>query len=875
MNSDTIMTRDAYFLANHRFLSELYEEYLQNSSSLDPAWRVFFQGVTLAQEELTEKELDGQVQGLIEAYRRYGYRKKSYNPLSPGAQQLKELELQTYALSEEDLTKSVPSFGFLSPEKVFLKELIAELERRFCSSVGIELGDFSQEKSRWLDENWKPKALTKDQAVCLLDQLLRAELFETFLHGKYPGQMRFSLEGVETLIPLLICLIEESAESGIEEIILGMSHRGRLNVISSILDLSCDNVLREFEDLVTQGGSGDVKYHKGVSSLFKTKKGKIVRITLSPNASHLESVGSIVEGKVRALQDVGKKAIAFLVHGDAAFAGQGVVYETLQLESLPGYEVGGTVHLVLDNYIGYTTVPEESRSSLYCTDIAKTFGGLVVHLQAEQPESIFAVGEMVIKARNTYGRDVFIDLGCYRKHGHNEGDEPSFTQPLHYQNIHKRPSIRKLLEEKLIQEGVLTKEEVSAKELKFQKELSQALTRIPQKEPELKKELLKENKTPMLTKDVLGSLLSKTIAIPDAFSLHPKLKKVLEERKNIDAISWSTAEQLAFASLLLEGVPVRLSGQDVCRGTFAQRHAVLVDQKSGEKFIPLAHLSSSQASFSIFNSPLSEFAVLGFELGYSSMQKKGLTVWEAQFGDFANGAQVIIDQYLVCSEQKWEQNSGLTLFLPHGYEGKGPEHSSARIERFLQLSAEDNLFVVNCTTPAQLYHVLRRQAYLTHVRPLILFTPKLLLRHPGCISSLDEFSSGSFFSCLQDIKENVQAERILLCSGKVFYDLLEQRERVNDIQVAILRIEQLYPFPQQELQKLLAPYTKLQEIFWVQEEPKNMGAWEYVQLMWKDCFPNYPRLHYIGRTKRASPAVGSYKSHSKERESFLQKAYQR
>ncbi|MBM3197789.1 MAG: 2-oxoglutarate dehydrogenase E1 component [Chlamydiae bacterium] len=864
------MLGDACLLASDRFISELYARYLQDPSSLHSSWRGFFDGFAFS-KQTAGQEGDLRVYLLVQAYICYGYRKISYNPLQPEGKHVQELALETWGLSEEDLSSQVPTFGFLQEERVPLQELIQVLEQRFCARVGLEMETLTKEQKTWICDVAVPQV----PFLPLWDQLLRAELFEQFLQGRYPGQLRFSLEGAETLIPLLWTCIEEAAELGITEVVLGMSHRGRLNVIANIIETSCTSIFLEFENHAVYDRAYDVKYHKGAFAHVLTSSGHSIKVTLCPNPSHLESVGSVVEGQVRALQEEGKKSLAILVHGDAALAGQGVVYETLQLSKLEGYTTGGTVHIVLNNHIGYTTTPEEGRSTAHCTDIAKTFGSLVIHMQAEYPEDSFYVGKLAMRMRTAYAQDVFIDLGCYRKYGHNEGDEPLFTQPVSYQKIKQKTSIRKILEERIVAQGLMTRERVEEKERELLQGFQETLTRILQEEklvvPSSHNKAL-DSLVPLLSYELLCKIASDLTTIPQKFILHPKIQKLLQERKDLEHISWAYAEQLAQASLLHEGMNIRMSGQDACRGTFSQRHAFFVDQQSEKKWFPLAQLTG--ASYSIYNSPLSEFAVLGFELGYSFTRQQSLVLWEAQFGDFANEAQVIIDQYLACSEQKWGARSSITLLLPHGYEGKGPEHSSARMERFLQLCAEDNLFVVNCTTPAQFYHLLRRQGHLEQRRPLIVFTPKSLLRHPSCTSSMEELSSGRFMECLPDVSSDLNARKILLCSGKVFYDLLEERGKRSSSRTAILRIEQLYPFPKEELDRLLTSYPEAKEIFWVQEEPKNMGAWHYLQGLWAEYYPQKPQLRYIGRKEGASPAVGSYARHKQEQENLLQRALQ-
>ncbi len=869
-------------LGNAALLEDLYQKYLQDPSLVDSSWRGFFAGMEFVKgSDLPTGDDDVRIFRLIEAYRRYGHRRVSLNPLEESKEESR-LALEQFGLALSDLDNVVPTFGILPQERVSLKTLIEALEKQFCSSIGYEMGDLS--------EKIEKTVFSKEERLKMLEDLMQAELFESFIHTKYPGQTRFSLEGGETLIPILRFFIEKGSSLGLEEIVIGMPHRGRLNVLSSVLGKSYSQIFQEFEDSTLEERSGDVKYHKGAEAELKTSSGKSIKVSISPNPSHLESIDPVVEGQVRAKQDLikedplaKKKIGALLIHGDASLAGQGVVYETLQMSKLSGYETGGTVHIVVNNHIGYTTLPEDSRSTFYCTDIAKAFGFPVFHVNAENVEECIAAALLALQIRQSFQIDVFIDLGCYRKYGHNEGDEPSFTQPLEYRKIKTKSPIRVLLEKKLLEEGILDEDSIAKKEEEFKKSLQKALTEVISSE---KGELFLENKkrpieaaAPALSLNFLQFLAERLCYIPSDITIHPKLKKLLVERGQMlqdpDAakIDWGMGELLAYASLLTEGRTIRISGQDVLRGTFSHRHAGLIDQNSGVKYIPLNHLQEKQAPCFICNSPLSEFGVMGFDLGYSHEYPSSLVLWEAQFGDFVNGAQVIIDQYLASSEQKWNHLCNLTLLLPHGYEGKGPEHSSARMERFLQLCAEDNLIIANCTSPSQFFHLLRRQAYLTIKRPLVVFTPKLLLRHPSCVSSPREFIEGSFSPCLDDPTANFGARRVVLCSGKVFYDLIEERASRKNTSIAIIRLEQLYPFPEEKLLSILKQYAVANDIVWVQEESKNMGAWSYIKGLWQEGFFMGKTLEYIGREESASPATGSYKRHKKEYVKFIEKVF--
>lgn len=666
-----------------------------------------------------------------------------------------------------------------------------------------------------------------------------------------------------------------------------MAHRGRLNVLAHVLNKSYSQIFHEFEGTAEEDTiAGDVKYHKGAHSHVKTPSGQSIEVALVPNPSHLESVDPVVEGQVRAKQDLKKdttlreKVIPIIVHGDASLSGQGVVYELLQMGSLPGYKTGGTVHVVINNHIGYTTLPQEGRSTLYCTDIAKAFQAPVFHVNADDPEACIFVATLSMKIRQMFHVDVFVDMNCFRKHGHNEGDEPMFTQPLQYKNIKQKISTRKMFEQKLVAQGILTDKEIEIIESSIFNRLQEAYGSV-QAQKEIKKERCLErkskeirNEAPAVSKEELLRLAERFCQVPKEFHLHPKLQKLLQERLKMlqeARIDWGMAEHLTFSSLLQEKVHIRLSGQDVERGTFAHRHSVFVDQETGAKYCPLNHLSPDQAFFAVHNSLLSEFAVMGFDLGYSLSYPNSLVLWEAQYGDFVNGSQIIIDQYLSTSEHKWSRKSNMTLLLPHGYEGQGPEHSSARMERFLQLCAEDNMIIANCSTPAQLFHVLRRQAHLLEKRPLVVFTPKMLIRHSSCVSSLEDFTQKSFQKVLEDPNPPTDPTRILFCSGKVYYQLMQERSDRKDATSLIVRIEQLYPFPEKEISELLSKYPQIQKWIWVQEEPQNMGAWSYIQPRLFAVLKTSPI--YMGREESASPAAGSQSLHKRQYERFMQQVF--
>jgi len=751
----------------------------------------------------------------------------------------------------------------------------------------MDLG--SVELERWLSERLekgeKP-GVSHEKKLELWKLLAKTDLLEQFLHVKYAGKTRFSLEGTDAMIPLISELIERASEEGLEELLIGMAHRGRLNVLAQILEKDSSLILQEFEnDLVlSRDGFDDVKYHMGFSKEHVLPSGKKIAISMAPNPSHLESVNPVVLGQVRALQVVKEdlektKISALFIHGDASIAGQGVIYETLQLMNVANYSIGGAFHLVVNNQIGYTTSPKESRSTRYCTDLAKAFSLPVFHVSADDIEGCAFVAKLVAETRQKFKCDAFIDLVGYRKYGHNEGDEPSYTQPLEYQIIRSKKSARELYAQKLLSEGVLSSNVIETFETGYKNELAEALE-LAKKAP-LPRELPKKDSllTPFL-KPVESSLLQ-TIAktyceLPSNFHLHPKLKKSLQDRlaavtgdPEKPAIDWSAAELLAFGSLLSEQIPIRLAGEDSQRGTFSQRHIVLIDSETGVPFSPLESLQKER--FDAINTPLTEFAGLAFEYGYSLSSPKTLVLWEAQYGDFENGAQIIIDQYLVSAEKKWGTPSSLTLLLPHAYEGAGPEHSSARLERFLQLAAEENIQVVNASTPAQYFHLLRRQALRTLKKPLIVFTPKSLLRSPLTLSPLKLLTSSSFQEILDDPIHPKSATRLLFCSGKIYYELNLEREKEHIPSTALIRIEQLYPLHKQKLQQILSSYPHISQIFWVQEEPENAGAWNYLRPHLQTLFPKTP-LTYIGRKENATTATGSQKKHKQEQQEIIERA---
>ncbi len=868
--------------ANLAYLDEQYRKYLADPASLESSWKHFFEGWEYARHLGGGSNApDVKIDRLIQAYRIYGHLKARFNCLTEEMPSVPELAYQNYGFKESDLKTIFPTNGFLKTTEAQLEEIIAALEKTYCSGLGIEyMGLQNPELEKWIQNEIEPGfviPLSNEEILQLFQDLNRAELFEHFLHTKYVGQKRFSLEGGETLIPMLTMIVGSASTEGVREVVLGMAHRGRLNVLANLLNKSYDSIFSEFEDdyLPLGEGTGDVKYHKGFVGSLKTKKGDEVTVTLTANPSHLEAVDPVVEGGARAKQEmIGKKeVIPILIHGDASVAGQGVVYETLQLSKLNGYQTGGTLHIVVNNQIGFTTIPKDGRSTRYCTDIALAFGAPVFHVNAEDPESCVYAALLALKIRQKFHVDVFIDLNCYRKYGHNEGDEPAFTQPLLYEKIRQKKTIRTLYLEKLVSTGLMNPATASAIEIEFKDKLQKALDQPPSK-PISKTPVAKEEKSvvPPVAVEALQTYAKEFCHVPEGFNIHPKIQKLQDDRLAMvgdpaaKKIDWGMGEHLAYASILADGVHVRISGQDSRRGTFSHRHAAWIDQKTEGRYFPLSHLSTNKALFDVYNSPLSEYAVLGFDFGYSMVYTKALVIWEAQYGDFANGAQIIIDQFLASSEQKWGHRSGLTLYLPHGYEDQGPEHSSARLERFLQLSANNNWTVASCTTPAQLFHLLRRQAHQTLKKPLILMAPKALLRKPECVSSLSELAAGSFEEVLTDPSVK-QARRVVFCSGRVYYDLLAARKTSD---VALIRIEQLYPLEDEKIKNVIKSYAGASEWCWVQEEPRNMGAWNYIFPQLNQLTPKAVR--YAGREASSSPAAGSHVLHKEQFAKFIQEA---
>jgi 2-oxoglutarate dehydrogenase E1 component len=921
---------------NAGFIEDLYEQFLRDPSGVDPTWAAYFKGLQggagsdVAHTPIRERLLarlklppgrsghpsaesdgasakQGAVSRLIQVYANRGHLVAKLDPL--GLQERGKpyvLELEYFGLSGADLDTEFFT-GNRNPalaERAKLKDILAELKFIYTDTIGAEFAHVSDTDERlWLQDNFQVARMKRrfsvEEKKNILWQLTAAEGLERYLHTKYVGQKRFSLEGGDSLIPLLDDLVQHGGKMGVEETIIGMAHRGRLNVLVNLLGKSPKDLFSEFEgqyDLATLRGSGDVKYHKGFSSDLKTGSGN-VHVALAFNPSHLEVVNAVVEGSVRARQErrgdaLGDKVLPVQIHGDAAFAGQGVIMETLQLSQAHGFYTGGSVHVIINNQVGFTTSdPRDARSTLYCSDVAKMVEAPIFHVNADDPEAVCFVTRFALEYRMKFHKDVVIDLVCYRRHGHNEADEPAATQPLMYQVIRKKPTARQLYADKLAAGGVLTAAEAAAMIEQYRDGLDAgkpqaraALGLIGNKFTVDWSEYLGADwSEPVKTAVDMGRLraLGKAItSYPSDWVLHPRVLAVMQARERMVsgdlALDWGAAETLAYASIVQEGYPVRLTGQDSGRGTFFHRHAVLHDQATGRRYVPLQHLATNQPAFTVTDSVLSEEAVMGFEYGFSTTEPHCLTIWEGQFGDFCNGAQVIIDQFISSGEAKWGRLSGITLFLPHGYEGQGPEHSSARLERFLQLCAEYNMQVCVPSTPAQMFHMLRRQMVRPLRKPLIVMTPKSLLRHPLAVSRLEELGTGGFYPLIDEIDDlrPSAVTRIVLCSGKVYYDLLKSRRDVKADSVAIVRLEQLYPFPSDEYEAILRKYSNAHEIVWCQEEPQNQGSWYQIRHRLQSKLSERHELLYAGRAGAAAPATGISALHEQQQKNLVTAALQ-
>lgn len=885
------------------WLESLYKLWLQDEYSVGKDWQFFFLGFDFSRFE-SESALQGSilnesfefkltgVQSLITSYRSIGHLQACTDPLSPCMLEHPLLSISNFGLEQSDLeTLFSPQFYF--KPSATLREIVSTMQETYCREIGVEFMHIPDPLERqWLIERMEPclnkPLLSLDVKLKLVKMLHEATLFESFLQRRFPGQKRFSLEGGEILIPVLDEIVRSSPGSGINDIILGMAHRGRLNVLAHILGKPYQDIFAEFRDAMKVGfvGDGDVKYHKGYSVERELSDGN-VHLTLAANPSHLEAVNPVVEGKCRARQDHcgstgARQVLPLLIHGDGAFAGQGSIMETLNMSRLEGYSTGGTLHIVLNNQIGFTTLPRDARSTQYATDVAKMLSCPVFHVQGESPEAALHAVRLAMEYRQEYGRDIVIELICYRRHGHNEGDEPAFTQPRMYRQIASRPAVSRIYSDTLLESGI-AKDILETIERDVTKRLEECFDMKPQEISigfhdawsSISRDYRIGNFDTCVSAEKLLLLSRRLAELPPGFTVHAKIYSILQKRfesvlKNTD-IDWGNAESLAFASLLDEGVTVRISGQDSRRGTFSHRHCVLHDINDENSYTPLVSVARDGAVFHAWDSPLSEFGVLGFEYGYSLESPHGLTVWEAQFGDFANGAQVIIDQFISSGETKWNRASGLVLLLPHGYEGQGAEHSSARIERFLQLCAGNNMIVVYPTTPAQLFHALRRQIKQPFRKPLILFTPKSLLRHPRCVSSVEDISAGSFHEILIDTANETTVRRVFICTGKIYYDLLEERERRGITEIDIIRIEQLYPLRSDLLDGELSRYPVDTSFVWVQEEPENMGAWQHIR---QELSERCRSLRFVGRPPDSCPAVGSHQLHVKQQTTIINMAFE-
>ncbi len=838
--------------------------------------------------------------------RELGHQAADLDPLggSPRAHPL--LSLAEFGFTAADLDRDFECETFRGCTQATLRELVQALRETYCGTLGVEYLDRADKAQReWLQARMEPSrnrlALTAEDRIEILGRRVAAETFERFLHTKYVGQPRFSLEGAEGLIPLLDTVVGECARTGAEELVMGMSHRGGLNVLAHILRKPYEMLLAEFEGSFLPSsvhGDGDVKYHLGYSHDHRTRDGRLIHLSLGSNPSHLEAINPVVEGVVRAKQSYRgdaerRQVVPVLLHGDAAFMGQGSVYETLALSELPDFTTGGTVHVIIDNQIGFTTAPEDYRFTRYPSDPAKVLRAPVFHVNGDDPEAAVQAARLAVGFRQAFHTDVFVHFVCYRRHGHHELDDPTFTQPVLYRRIREHPPVAERYAERLIRDGVLDDPAVArareAAHAALEDALASARTPMPRQQVFALGGVWKglswagedwsaRTAVPAERLRRIGDALRR---LPPGFTPHKRIPKLLDERREMvergDGIDWGCGEMLAYGSLLLEQTPVRLSGQDSVRGTFSHRHAVLFDAEDGTPWVPLNHVAPDQAEIEVVNSLLSEVAVLGFEYGMSTADPRRLVIWEAQFGDFVNGAQVVIDQFIASGESKWERMSGLTLLLPHGYEGQGPEHSSARVERFLQLCAEGNMQVVSGTTPAQPFHALRRQIHRRFRKPLIVLSPKSLLRHPRAVSRLSEFTDGSFHTVLSDPRpgDPSAVHRVLICSGKIFYALDARREEGGRPDLAIIRLEQLYPFPAAELAAALRRYPRASEVCWVQEEPANQGAWEFARWRIDGLLEGHRRVRYVGRPEAASPATGTYLVHQAEEEAILDAALAR
>nr|WP_314866909.1 2-oxoglutarate dehydrogenase E1 component [uncultured Flavobacterium sp.] len=877
------MDRFSFLNAAHtEFFAQLYDQYLDNPDSVEPSWRSFFQGFdfgmatyneenaveqmatyssnSVASGQVSEKVLkEFNVLKLIDGYRTRGHLFTKTNPVRDRRTYSPNLAIENFGLSSADLDTVFDAAKILGHQPATLKEIIRRLENLYCQSIGVEYMYIRKpEVVQWIQDrlniNDNLPNFNVEQKKNILDKLNEAVSFENFLHTKYVGQKRFSLEGGESIIPALDALIEAAAEKGVEQFVMGMAHRGRLNILANIFGKATQDIFSEFDgkDYDQEYFDGDVKYHLGLTSERKTKSGKSININLAPNPSHLETVGAVIEGITRAKQDKYfpddfSKVLPIAVHGDAAVAGQGIVYEIVQMAQLDGYKTAGTIHLVINNQVGFTTNYQDARSSTYCTDVAKVTLSPVLHVNADDTEAVVHAMLFALDYRMAFGGDVFIDLLGYRKYGHNEGDEPRFTQPVLYKIIARHKNPRDIYAEKLIVDGIIDQAYVNKIESDYKAKLDENLQESRKKDLTIIKPFMQDewqgfvqvSDDVMLQKvdttydkKKLDGILETISTLPSDKKFINKISKIVTDRKtmyNNNQIDWGTAEALAYGSLLQEGYDIRLSGQDVERGTFSHRHAVVKVEDSEEEVILLNSVEDKKGKFNVFNSFLSEYGVLGFDYGYALTNPNALTIWEAQFGDFSNGCQIMIDQYISCGEDKWNNQNGIVMLLPHGYEGQGAEHSSARMERYLQLCSRHNMYVADCTTPANFFHLMRRQMKTKFRKPLVVFSPKSLLRHPSCVSTQEELANGSFQETIDDTSvDKTKVKTVVFCTGKFYYDIVAEREKLERNDVALVRIEQLFPLPTEQLKAIIATYPNADDYVWAQEEPKNMGAYSYM-----------------------------------------------
>ena len=892
------MDKYSFLNAAHTgYFAQLYDQYLQQPDSVEPSWRAFFQGFDFGVENSngavydTTSEVPEHLQRefkvvqLIDAYRKRGHLFTKTNPVRDRRTYTPNLAIENFGLTKADLNEVFNAGETMGIGPSTLTKIIEHLEQIYCDSIGVEYMYIRDpEKVNWIQQrlniNNNHPSFSVEQKKHILKKLNQAVSFENFLHTKYVGQKRFSLEGGESLIPALDAVIEAAAEQGVEEFVMGMAHRGRLNTLTNIFGKSSRDIFSEFDgkDYEEIVFDGDVKYHLGWTSKRTTDTGKKINMNIAPNPSHLETVGAVVEGITRAKLEKKydfntNKVLPIIVHGDAAIAGQGLPYEIVQMARLKGYGTGGTVHIVVNNQIGFTTNYLDARSSTYCTDVAKVTLSPVLHVNADDAEAVVHATLFALDYRMTFGRDVFIDLLGYRKYGHNEGDEPRFTQPKLYKAIAKHKNPRDIYADQLIQQGIVTAGELKQMEKDYKNSLEEDLVdsrKIEKTEitPFMQDEWkgfervdetkMMETVTTAVSEDILTKVAASITELPAEKKFLRKIEKLIGDRRRMffetDAMDWAMGELLAYGSLMVEGHDVRISGQDVERGTFSHRHAIVKAEESEEETILLNHIQEEQGRLRIYNSLLSEYGVLGFDYGYAMASPDALTIWEAQFGDFSNGAQIMIDQYISAAEDKWKLQNGIVLLLPHGYEGQGAEHSSARIERYLQLCAKDNMFVANCTTPANMFHLLRRQVKSNYRKPLVVFTPKSLLRHPLVVSPVKDFTNGSFKTLIEDHEvAPAKAKKLVFCSGKFYYDLLKHREELKRDDVALVRLEQLFPLPAKEIRAQLEHYNKVTDVVWAQEEPRNMGTWSHLLLH----LPEAANFRPVTRRFYGAPAAGS------------------